>query len=314
MVTSELRRCLHQSRPWHLKATYEVFASDGKKSEEGVYEVFFANSRKYKQSYASKSFSQIDYTTDKGLFRTGDMQWASGPDRLIVKKLFHPLPNDEFLQRESPLAFDRNLEGASFHCVAFRSTTSQTINSETIIPTFCFDHDKPVLRYANGWGATYSELSGATLMNGIFVFRDRYVARDVSVTMFDKPYLKVHVDTLEELAPLNDAEFQPPAAAAPAPPSRPMVPDTIMNPRIIKRVEPGYAALANPTGWDGRVIVDVIVGSDGHVKKVRPLSGSSMYQGMVAEAVYKWLYNPFTIGNIPTEVETEVVYTFNPRK
>jgi hypothetical protein len=39
-----------------------------------------------------------------------------------------------------------------------------------------------------------------------------------------------------------------------------------------------------------------------------------MYQGMVAEAVYKWLYNPFTIGNIPTEVETEVVYTFNPRK
>ena len=44
------------SRPWHLKATYQVFASDGKKSEEGVYEVFFANSRKFQQSYASKSF------------------------------------------------------------------------------------------------------------------------------------------------------------------------------------------------------------------------------------------------------------------
>ena len=92
-----------------------------------------------------------------------------------------------------------------------------------------------------------------------------------------------------------------------------MVPYSIMSTRIIKRVEPGYAALANPSGWDGRVIVDLIVGSYGHVKRVRPLSGSSMYQGMVAEAVYKWIYTPFTVGNVQTEVETEVAYTFKPR-
>jgi len=67
--------------------------------------------------------------------------------------------------------------------------------------------------------------------------------------------------------------------------------------------------LANPSGWEGRVIVDVIVGSDGHVKTVRPLSGSSMYQGMVANAVYKWSYTPFTVENVPTEVETEVAYS-----
>ena len=87
-----------------------------------------------------------------------------------------------------------------------------------------------------------------------------------------------------------------------------------MNARIIKRVEPGYAALAKPVGWDGRVIADVIVRSDGHVKKVRPLSGSSMYQGMVADAVYKWVYTPFLVGTVPTEVETEVAYTFKVKK
>jgi hypothetical protein len=301
------------AQSWHLKATYQVFASDGKKSEEGVYEVLFADSRKYKQSFASKSFSQIDYTTDKGLFRTGDMQWASGPERLIVKKLFHPLPNDDFLQKETPQAYDRNMGGANLHCVAFRSTMSETPNSGATTPTFCFDHDKPILRYTSGWGATYSELSGDTLMNEIVVFHKRFVARDVSVTMFDKLYVKIHVDTLEELAVVNDTDFHPPATAAVAPPPRPMVPYSIMSGRIIKRVEPGYAALANPSGWEGRVIVDVIVGSDGHVKTVRPLSGSSMYQGMVANAVYKWSYTPFTVGNVPTEVETEVAYTFKPR-
>ena len=241
------------------------------------------------------------------------MQWSSGPERLIVKKLFHPLPNDDFLQKETPQAYDRNVDGANFHCVAFRSTMSETTNSGTTIPTFCFDHDKPILRYTSGWGAIYSELSGDTLMNEIVVFHNRFVARDVSVTMFNKVYVKIHVDTLEELTVVNDADFQPPASAAVAPPPRPLVPDSIMNARIIKRVEPGYAALANPSGWEGRVIADVIVGSDGHVKRVRPLSGSSMYQGMVADAVYKWIYTPFTVGNVATEVETEIAYTFKPR-
>jgi Gram-negative bacterial TonB protein C-terminal len=302
------------SQPWHLKATYQVFASDGKKSEEGVYEVFFANSRKFKQSYASKSFSQVDYTTETGLFRTGDMQWPSGPERLVVRKLFHPFPNEEFLQKQTPQAFDRNMNGVNFRCVIFRSSASGGQPSESIVPTFCFDRDKPILRYTSGWGATYSELSGASILNGIFVFRDRYIARDISVSIFDKPYVQIHIDVLEDLTEAKDADFQPPATAVRAPPPMPFVPENLMNGRIIKRVEPGYAALANPGGWDGRVIADVIVGSDGHVMKVRPLSGSSMYQGMVADAIYKWVYSPFLVGTVPTEVETEVTYTFKPKK
>jgi hypothetical protein len=302
------------SQPWHLKATYRVISSEGKKSEEGVYEVFFANSRKFKQSYASKSFSQVDYTTETGLFRTGEMQWPTGPERLIVRKLFHPFPSEEFLQKQTPQAFDRSLNGANFRCVTFRSPASGSPSSESIVPTFCFDRDKPILRYTSGWGATYSETTGATILNGIFVFRDRYIARDISVTIFDKPYLQIHVEVLEDLTETKDADFQPPAAAVRAPPSIPFVPENLMNGRIIKRVEPGYAALANPSGWDGRVIADVIVGSDGHVKKVRPLSGSSMYQGMVSDAVYKWVYTPFLVGTVPTEVETEVAYTFKPKK
>jgi hypothetical protein len=302
------------SQPWHLKASYQVFASDGKKSEEGVYEVFFANTRKFKQSYASKTFSQVDYTTESGLFRTGEMEWPFGPERLIVKKLFHPFPSEEFLQKQTPEAFDRNMNGSNFRCVIFRSPASGGPISESIVPTFCFDRDKPILRYTSGWGATYSEIGGATILNGISVFRDRYIARDISVMIFDKPYVQIHVEVLEDLTETKDADFQPPVSAVRAPPPMPLVPENLMSGRIIKRVEPGFAALANPGGWDGRVIADVIVGSDGHVKKVRPLSGSSMYQGMVVNAVYKWVYRPFLVGNVPTEVETEVAYTFKPKK
>jgi hypothetical protein len=116
------------------------------------------------------------------------------------------------------------------------------------------------------------------------------------VTIFDKPYVQIHVETLEDLNETKDVDFQPLAAAVRAAPPMPLASESLMNGRIINRVEPGYASLANPGGWDGRVIADVIVGSDGHVKKVRPLSGSSMYQGMVADAVYKWVYSPFLVG------------------
>jgi hypothetical protein len=64
------------SQPWHLKAIYQVFASDGKKSGEGVYEVFFANLRKYKQSYAGKSFSQVVYSVVQA-------EYSCGPNRFV---------------------------------------------------------------------------------------------------------------------------------------------------------------------------------------------------------------------------------------
>ena len=135
------------------------------------------------------------------------MQWPSGAERLIVRKLFHPFPNEDFLQKLAPQAFERSANGANFRCVAFRSPASGGSISESIIPTFCFDRDKPILRYTSGWGATYSEVSGATILNGNFVFRDRYIARDISVSIFDKPYVQIHVEVLEDLTETKDADF-----------------------------------------------------------------------------------------------------------
>ena len=64
--------------PWHIKATYQAFAEDGKPPISGSYEEFWISEKKFKRSYSSQAFSQTDFGTELGLYRSGRPDWPNG--------------------------------------------------------------------------------------------------------------------------------------------------------------------------------------------------------------------------------------------
>jgi hypothetical protein len=301
------------AKPWHLKASYDIFNGDGKRAERGIYELLWVNSKKFRRSYVSKSFSQTDYATDRGIFRTGEMEWPSGPERLVEGKLFIRLPSEEMLRANSQHMFEHKVGGGSLRCVTLSLKPPQSLNAGSALPTYCLDLITPALRYESGSGGSYSEITSASTRNQIVSFNNHLFSREVLVTLLDRPYVTIHVDTLEELAQVNDSDFQPPSNAIQPPQMRPRVPQNQMDGMLLKHADLGYAMLASPPP-DGRVILEVVVGKDGHVLQVRGLSGSQMLQSAAIEQVRQRVYKPYLVAGEPVEVETEIAMTFGQTK
>jgi protein TonB len=86
---------------------------------------------------------------------------------------------------------------------------------------------------------------------------------------------------------------------------------------LVHRVDPVLPETAIPPapGQDA-VVLRAVVGTDGSVMNVRPLSGPASLLSAASEAVKWWKYQPYLIDGQPVEVETTVRVSFqgiNPR-
>ena len=303
-----------EATPWHLKASYELLDINGHKVEKGTYEVFYAGPKKYKQSFESKPFTQTNYMTDKGMVRTGEMLSAYGPERVVANKIPPRFPSDNALRETNQQLFTQTVGGASLRCVALDKKGPTPAGVRQISTMYCFEPNQPTLRFERGTGTLGSEALGSTTFNDIVAFHDHFVAKDIHVTHLesDKPYLHIHVDVLEDITNVNDADFTPPANAV-APPSTPrvVVSANQMQDRLIEHKEISKLYLTNlEPGEDSHVTVAFVVGADGRVLNVRPVSGSRRLQELVVKAVKQWTYRSLQVNNQSVEVETEVSENF----
>jgi hypothetical protein len=78
-------------KPWHLKATFQLYDSDGKPSEQGTFEEYWAGPHKYKRIYISPSFTQTEWATEDGnYYRTGAKYRPSLALALVHRELQSP--------------------------------------------------------------------------------------------------------------------------------------------------------------------------------------------------------------------------------
>ena len=299
--------------PWHLKATYDILDTDGRKNGHGVYEVFYAGPKKYKEVYESKQFSQTTYNTDHGAFRAGEMLGAYGAERLINNRIFARLPNEAVLQATTQQLALLPIDGPPLRCISLDRKASLPGGLKAVTSTYCLDPNNLALRYESGVGATSAENSSTTSRNEVILFHDHFAAREIIVKFADKPYVRIHVDVLEDIAKVNDADFQPPANAAQPEPSRPVIPDGIMTARLLKRVNPSSLTVYGADRMNKQVVLAIVVGKDGRVLGVRPVDGDKALESDTIKAVSQWVYRPYMISNQPVEVETEVVETFGKK-
>ncbi|HUX46323.1 MAG TPA: hypothetical protein VMV57_16375, partial [Terracidiphilus sp.] len=55
-------------KPWHLKATYQLYDEQGKPTEQGTYEYWWASPLVYRSTWKRAGASESDWMTPKGRY------------------------------------------------------------------------------------------------------------------------------------------------------------------------------------------------------------------------------------------------------
>jgi protein TonB len=84
----------------------------------------------------------------------------------------------------------------------------------------------------------------------------------------------------------------------------------IVAPKLVRRVDPVYPALAAQARLSAIVILEALVDTRGHVKSVSVLRGAPLFDDPAIEAVKQWRYQPLLLNGKPTEFILTVTLVF----
>jgi hypothetical protein len=136
-------------------------------------------------------------------------------------------------------------------------------------------------------------------------FQGRNLAQDLDVTDGGKPYLKLRVQTIELISPVDDAQLAPPPDAA-----GPMG-DRISGVSPDKITKLGFPQMpASLRAQHFKVVVEFVIGKDGHVISVHAVSGPPEAYKACEDEVRKWVFTPYLVLDKPVEVEQKTEFSY----
>jgi hypothetical protein len=282
--------------PWHIVMTYDQFDEDGDNIHSGTFEEFWAGPAKYKRIYRSDNFNQVDYATAHGLYRRGDQRWPDPAELQVRAEVVDPFSYATTLHGFHVQDVLRSFSGYDLECASIENESTRISD-----PTqYCFEPEGSVLRYTRGFSWNQ------TTYNKIISFQGRNIALDVDVTDGGKPYLKLRVETIESLSHVDDAEFSPPPNAVGPLGDR------------VSGVSPVPVNITSRPNWPASlraqhfaVKLKIVIGKNGRVASVQPVSGPpEAYKGC-ENAVRKWVFKPYLVLDKPVEVEWNAECTNN---
>ena len=83
---------------------------------------------------------------------------------------------------------------------------------------------------------------------------------------------------------------------------------------LVSKVVPTYPVVALKNGLQGAVWLDAVIGKDGHVASVQPISGNTALVHAAEDAVLQWVYRSTLLNGEPLEVIMKVCVPFVPRQ
>jgi len=108
----------------------------------------------------------------------------------------------------------------------------------------------------------------------------------------------------------SELEAQIPASKSLIQPAPTTVPAEIMEGLLTHKIEPLYPEAARQANLQGIVALDVVVGPDGTVVDVRPISGPEELAGAAVDAVKWWRFQPYLLNGQAVQVRTTLAVDF----
>ena len=283
-------------KPWHIKASFQFLDEQGKVTDEGTYEEFWAEPKRFKRIFIGKAFAETTYGSDKGDLRAG----ANGtvPNLLldVRRDLIAPLPAEGSIEKTSYSAKPIETNGLKLSCISLAN-----INYG---PMHCISATEQVLRIS-----AYPPESLQVLRNGILRFQGRTIAGDLKFVRNGKPVLTAHVETLDNLVSVDDALLTAPSNAVLVP-RRITVAGGVAQGMLVYAVRPDYPIQAKMAHITGTVVLKAVIGKDGQIHDLKVVDGPDALQHAAMDAVQQWRYRPYLLNGEPVEVMTTVNVVF----
>lgn len=287
---------------WHVRASYEEFGQDGKSTNKGTYEEWWVSPTQYKLVLHSPQLSLEEYGTDHGMFRTGGQDWPTGAAGQVPTMIMQPVsarvggPTTEFKSVE------RTFGSSKLPCTALVPRGEKKIGDDAA--EYCFASKNGVLLYSSSMRKAFQ-----TRFQHISIVHGQYVAREVQEFLGGRPWLSIHVETVESLDAAHPPDFTVPASALPVK-RRADATSVIQEGALIKRTVPKYPVEAKAERAEGVVIVSALLGTDGHIKKAEALAGPPILEAPATDAVKTWVYSPYLMDGEPVETEVMIRVEF----
>jgi outer membrane biosynthesis protein TonB len=108
----------------------------------------------------------------------------------------------------------------------------------------------------------------------------------------------------------RELESKLPGRAATASEAPINVPGEVMQRLLIHRVDPTAPEGPRSKRLTGRVTLDAVIGSDGSVVSLHPISGPDALVGAAMDSVQWWKFQPYQVNGQAVQVETTIAVNF----
>jgi TonB family protein len=301
-------------KPWHLKATYQLFDSKGKPGEQGTYEYWWASPKVDRSSWSRPAATHTEWHTANG--ERAYLATGESLDFLEYKlpwALLSPLPQATDLdparvrfQMEKQKLFAGGEELACIMAVPVMPLYPRETEEAPfgMFPTHCFDPNRPVVRAVRVLGTVTLGLNNIEQVQG------RFVARKIDLYDGKRQILSATVDTIDEISP-SDPALTPAKEAKVTKLGKVRISESIALGMLVKKVAPLYPRDAEGARTSGTVSLRVNIGTDGAIRDMHILQAPSPTLASSAVfAVSHWKYRPYSINGEPVEMETTVNLDF----
>jgi TonB family protein len=311
-------------KPWHVKASYQVYDGKGDPAGKGTYEYWWASPDVYRSTWTREAGAHTDWHT-----ADGKHAYEASGERVnyfefkLQSALFSPLPDAADLDPKT-YRLERQMAPmgkAKMPCVMVIRIMPQHGQVQSVplglFPTYCFDPDAPVLR------VSYSLGSMTTVFDHIVKVQGRYLPEKIDFFEGARKILTATVDGVNGIA-ASDPALLPPSEAAvrDAKPSsdKVVVQDLkkvtiaggVAQGFLFKKEVPVYPQDAKDARVQGTVVLQATIGTDGGIHDLKVISGP--WPSLIAAALWSvshWTYKPYLLNGEPVEVETTVNVVFS---
>ena len=299
-------------KPWHLKATYQLYDDAGKPAEQGTYEYWWASKQVYRSSWTRGGATYTEWhSADGKLAHQGRSEALNYFEYKLETALLSPLTTAGKLD-PAELRLDDHGVTLSHSVVSCFNTVPVAskgnpapIPTFGLFPTYCFNTKMQILLGIYSFGTQVVKFNDFKQIGG------KYLARGVYFLDGSRNILTAQVNAIGELGPADPA-LTPPEASKPARIDKVQIGADAAESLLVKRVAPVYPQDAKDAHVQGKVVLQAIVGTDGKVRDLQLLSAPAASLASSAFwSVSQWQYKPYLRNGEPVEVETTVAVTYS---
>jgi TonB family protein len=297
-----------EMKPWHLKASFEEADNSGKTTDQGSIEEFWAASQKWKLIYVRAGSTHTIYGTDHGNLEAGSPAMVSPLLREVSKSWLTPTPKEAQLEGFDLSSRPVEMGAIKLNCVFPRS--QEAASADGLM--YCFIGSNPTLRMSVGDVDT--PRGGTIVMRRVFnksiSFQGRYVASSLNIHSSYGGSINAHIESLDLLPSVDEAEFTPPPDAK-APPKIVSIAASVAQGYLLYHVTPEYPSAARDARMSGLVVIEAVIAKDGRIRDAKVISGAKIFQGAALAAIRQWTYRPYLLNGEPVDVNTTINVVFN---